>query len=110
MKVDGVFLARALHLKKTSSPLTVEGTLHLRLSDWARHRHTARQLAAAESQERLAPHQYFMFAANIILQRLGVCRMIMDNMAFESEPAVGEQGSECLCIRPDTWSMFTLSY
>lgn len=25
--------------------------------------------------------------------------MIMNNMAFESEPAVGEQGSECLCLR-----------
>lgn len=79
MKVNGDFLARALHLKKKNiQPLYSKGTL-LRLGDWARHRHAAvRQCAAAKSQEGLAPHQYFMFA-NVIFKSLRVCRMIMDN-------------------------------
>jgi hypothetical protein len=79
VKVDGV-VGQSAPYEKTSSPSTVRGlTLHLRLGDWARHRHAARQCAAAESQEGLAPHRYFIFA-NVILQSLGVCRMIMNNM------------------------------
>ena len=55
----------------------LEGVLHLRLGDWARHRHAARRCAALESQEGLAPRRYHMLVYDTP-PNLGVCHMRYD--------------------------------